>query len=84
MIEPILIFTNIAALVISIVALANVRHWRKIYERAMKDSLRAKLLKPDKKLVAAWKQGLEDAPEHSPKWNAYKARLEELGITNGD
>lgn len=84
MIEPILIFTNIAALVLSIVALANVVHWRKIYERALKDSLRMKLQKPDKKLIAAWKQGLADAPEHSPKWKAYKERLAELGITNGD
>lgn len=66
------------------IALVQVWRWRRIYEQALDDNVRAKLAKPDAKLVGRWKVAMASATEHSPQWKAYKRRLAEIGVLDGD
>lgn len=74
------LIVSFLTLVVSLVTALKFRQWENIYKAATPDSKRPY----DKKLIEHWKSRYEALPEHSVKWRAYRKRLIEVGMLDGD
>ncbi len=70
-----LVFSGVA-LVLSIWSLIYSYRWREIHRKTLPD----RKSPPSPRLIQMWENAMEGYPEGSPKYEAYKARLIEVGV----